>query len=52
VIKKISEDKKKMDNLHRHEIRWREKKELCFFIVVAFCAMLYVVVALATRGFV
>jgi hypothetical protein len=52
LLKKITEEKNRMDSLHRHEIRWREKKELYHFIVVALCAMLYVVVALATRGFV
>jgi hypothetical protein len=52
VIKKMKEDNKKLAKIHRQEIRWREKKELGLLIAVGVCAMLYAVVALATRGFV
>jgi hypothetical protein len=52
VLENMIEDNKKLQKIHREEIRWREKKELGIVVVAGVCAMLYVVVALATRGFV
>jgi hypothetical protein len=48
AINKMKEDNKKLAKLHRQEIRWREKKELGLVIAIGVCAMLYVLVALAT----
>ena len=52
VVEKMIQDNKKLQKIHREELRWREKKELGIMVAVGLCAMLYVVVALATRGFV
>ena len=52
VVEKMIQDNKKLQKIHREELRWREKKELGIALAVGLCAMMYVVVALATRGFV
>jgi hypothetical protein len=52
VVENLIQDNKKLRKIHREEIRWREKKELGIVAAVGVCAMLYVVAALATRGFV
>jgi hypothetical protein len=52
VIKKINEEKRRMERRHKIELRWRDKKEAGLMIGVGVCAMLYVIVALTIRGFV
>jgi hypothetical protein len=51
VIKKINEEKRRMERHHKLELGWRNKKEVGLVIGVGVCAMLYVVVALTIRGF-
>jgi hypothetical protein len=50
--KKMAEEIRRMQKLHKLELRWRDKKEVGLVIGVALCAMVYVVLALTVRGFV
>jgi hypothetical protein len=43
---------RRMEKLHKQELRWRDKKEVGLVTGVALCAMVYVVLALTVRGFV
>ena len=52
IIRNRILEMKKMKRDHMIEIRWRDKKEVIFFVVVAGCAILYFVSALLIRGFV
>ena len=38
-------------NAHMEDMRWRENKEIVLIILVAVCAMTYVVFALLTRRY-
>jgi uncharacterized membrane protein YkvA (DUF1232 family) len=50
--KKMAEEIRRMQKLHKLELRWRDKKEVGLVIGVALCAMVYVVLPLTVRGFV
>jgi hypothetical protein len=50
--KRMKKEKKRMEKIHRIEMRARDTKELGIVIVVFICAIIYDVVALITKGFV
>jgi hypothetical protein len=52
VTRKMMENNKKIEMLHRQEIRWREEEELGLVMAVGVCAMLCVLLSLTTRDFV
>jgi hypothetical protein len=52
LIKQMNKEKKKMEKLHIMEIRARDKKELRILLVFLLAAIVYVVIAMMTRGFV
>jgi succinate dehydrogenase/fumarate reductase flavoprotein subunit len=51
-LQKLQADNKRMQKKHREEMRIRDKKEIATMLVVAGCVLMYVCVALLTRGFV
>jgi hypothetical protein len=50
VIKKMTEEKRRMETNNKLERRWRDKKEVGLVIGVGLCAMLNVVLARTVRG--
>jgi hypothetical protein len=50
--KKMAEEIRRMEKLHKQELRWRDKKKVGLVTGVALRAMVYVVLALTVRGFV
>jgi hypothetical protein len=51
-LKRVKAKIKKMELKHCEELRIRDRKELLMFAVVASCCLIYVCVALLTRGFI
>jgi hypothetical protein len=51
-MQRMKLEKKKLLRDHKADMKWREKKEASILVLGVVCVMVYVVVALMTRGFV
>jgi hypothetical protein len=51
-MQRMKLEKKKLLRDHKADMKWREKKEASIVVLGVVCVLVYVVVALLTRGFV